>query len=52
MWQVEKLFSDHVTHLHQLLDRHHNRQQEILSQRHKDFLYQLMVTKTEVDQVQ
>lgn len=51
MWQVEKLFSDHVTHLHHLLDLHHYRQQEILRQRHKDFLYQLLVTRTEVDQV-
>ncbi|XP_076443373.1 uncharacterized protein LOC143281946 [Babylonia areolata] len=45
--EVEKALSDHVKYLHSLLDYHHSEQQEELKQKHKDFLQQLMVTKTD-----
>ncbi|KAL8586231.1 hypothetical protein ACOMHN_021496 [Nucella lapillus] len=45
--EVEKALNDHVKYLHSLLDYYHSEQKELLKQRHKDFLMQLMVSKTE-----
>ena len=46
--QAEKDIRDHVALLHSFLDLHHRRQQEVLRQRYKDFLHQILVNKTEV----